>query len=101
MIVYTSPDNQVLCKVDVKFLLQYGIERYGLTKDKWYKLAPSDMIQPAPNNDQFIHIIQLDGKAIPHKPEHFVSICEWRQSQLNKLLPSVVNDIESILDDRT
>jgi hypothetical protein len=62
------------------------IVQYGLTKNKVYQL--SDVNQSAPNSHELIYVIQIDGKIIPHLPEDFYSIDEWREKQIKKILNS-------------
>lgn len=62
-----------------------SIRVYGLTKGKWYEVADISQISPAPNRDEFIHIFQIDGKVIPHSPEDFITIDEWRETKLKEL----------------
>lgn len=80
--------NKVVSKVDLPFEYQEdgAIRKYGLVKNKIYKLADINQISPAPNNDDFIHIIQIDGKVIPFYPNQFYSIDEWRSKQIKKIL---------------
>jgi hypothetical protein len=92
--VYVSPDGMVLATAQVKPMFQSGIRRYPLEKGKWYKLSKKEDIQPGPNgpnlNHEFIHIVQYEDdelfKNIPHKLENFLTIEEWRDNQLEKLL---------------
>lgn len=45
---------------------------------------------PSPNGHEFVWVVQYEEdelfKNIPHKPEHFLTIEEWRDNQLQKLL---------------
>ncbi len=80
---------KVVSIVDSPFEYKDGIIlKYGLTKNKVYTLAESDQISSAPNNDDFIHVVQIDGKVIPHSPENFITIDEWREKQIKKILKS-------------
>lgn len=63
-----------------------NISKYGLTKNKVYTIADASQISPAPNNDDFIHVIQIDGNVIPHLHKNFISIYEWRENQIKKIL---------------
>lgn len=78
----------VVSKVDSPFEYdEFGsIRRYGLSKNSIYRMADVVEISPGPNNDDFIHIIQIDGKVIPHLSTDFYSIDEWRSKQIKKIL---------------
>lgn len=88
--VYVSPDGMVLATAQVKPMFQSGIRRYPLEKGRWYKLSKEEDIQPGPNSHEFVWVVQYEEdelfKNIPHKPEHFLTIEEWRDDQLQKLL---------------
>ena len=86
--IYISPENEVLATTEVRPLFQSGIRRYPLEQGKWYKLAKEVDIPLAPNSGDFIWVCQYedDEKAIPHKPEHFLSIQQWREWQLKNIL---------------
>jgi hypothetical protein len=79
---------KVVSKIDSPFEYDKNgvIVQYGLTKNKVYQL--SDKIQSAPNSHELIYVIQIDGKIIPHSPEDFYSIYEWREKQIKKILYS-------------
>lgn len=76
----------VVSKIDSPFEYDFDgvIVQYGLTKNKIYQL--SDVNQSAPNSHELIYVIQIDGKIIPHLPEDFYSIDEWREKQIKKIL---------------
>jgi hypothetical protein len=78
----------VVSKIDSPFEYDFDgvIVQYGLTKNKVYQL--SDVNQSAPNSHELIYVIQIDGKIIPHLPEDFYSIDEWREKQIKKILNS-------------
>ena len=88
--IYISPENEVLATTEVRPLFQSGIRRYPLQQGKWYKLAKECDIPPAPNSDDFIWVCQYEDdelfKAIPHKPEHFLTIQQWRENRLKDIL---------------
>jgi hypothetical protein len=77
---------KVVSKVDSPFEYEKSGEiiKYGLTKNKVYQV--SDVNQSAPNSHEFIYLIQIDGKIIPHLPESFYSIEEWREKQIKEIL---------------
>jgi hypothetical protein len=79
---------KVVSKLDSPFEYEKSgeIRTYGLTKNKVYQL--SDVNQSAPNSHELIYVIQIDGKIIPHLPEDFYSIDEWREKQIKKILDS-------------
>jgi hypothetical protein len=78
----------VVSKIDSPFEYDFDgvIVQYGLTKNKIYQL--SDVNQSVPNSHELIYVIQIDGKIIPHLPEDFYSIDEWREKQIKKILNS-------------
>lgn len=59
---------------------------YGLEKNKPYRVAEKEEIPLSPNSDQFIHIIQFDGAVIPYNKDNFITIEEWREKQIDRLL---------------
>lgn len=82
--IYISPDRKVLATTEVRPMFQSGISRWPLESGRWYKLAKEEDIPPAPNRVDFIWVVQY-SKAIPHKPEHFLTIQQWREGQIMKL----------------
>jgi hypothetical protein len=78
----------VVSKIDSPFEYDFDgvIVQYGLTKNKIYQL--SDVNQSVPNSHELIYVIQIDGKILPHLPEDFYSIDEWREKQIKKILDS-------------
>lgn len=88
--VYISPDRKVMAIKDIRPMFQSGIRRYPLEKGRWYKLSKKEEISPGPNSNEFIWVIQYEEdelfKNIPHKPEYFLTVEEWRNSQIEKLI---------------
>lgn len=77
----------VVAKVDIDYQYEDGrIAYYGLVKGKHYQIAKPEDIAPAPNNSDFIHVYQINGRVIRHLQEQFYTQEEWRQLQLNKIL---------------
>ena len=77
----------VKSKVDIpsEFDTDGSIFRYGLKKNKIYKVAEKHQISPAPNNDECIHILYDDGAVVPQDPNDFLTVDEWREEKLNDL----------------
>jgi hypothetical protein len=86
--IYISPDKKVLATSEVRPMFQSGISRYPLERGKWYKLSEEVDIPISPRSSEFIWVIQYDlrtSKPIPHKPEHFLTMQQWREDQIMKL----------------
>lgn len=87
--IYISPDKKVLATTEVRPMFQSGITRWPLESGRWYKLAKEEDIPPAPNRGDFIWVVQYEddelSKAIPHKPQHFLTIQQWGEGQIMKL----------------
>ncbi len=85
--VYISPERMVLAIEEVRPMFQSGVRRYPLEKGKWYKISKREDIPPSPNGHEFVWVVQYEDdelfKNIPHKPEHFLTVEQWRNSQLN------------------
>lgn len=88
--IYISTDGMVLAIEEVRPMFQSGVRRYPLEKGKWYKISKREDIPPSPNGHEFVWVVQFEDdelfKNIPHKPEHFLTIEEWRNLQIEKLL---------------
>lgn len=88
--VYVSPDGMVLSKNEIKPHFSNGIRRYPLEKGRWYKISKKEEIPTGPYGESFIWVVQYEDdelfKNIPHNPEYFITVEEWRDIQLKKLI---------------
>ncbi len=85
--IYVSPDNEVLV---TNFQPEFIDEdnrlteaQYHLEIGRWYKVGEKAI---APNANDFIYVIHDDGIHIGHLPENFMTISEWREKQMSKIL---------------
>ena len=85
--VYVSPDNEVLVtNFQPEFIdgdNKLTEAQYHLEIGRWYKVGEKSI---APNANDFIYVIHDNGVHVGHLPEKFMTISEWREKQISKII---------------
>lgn len=83
--VYVSPNDEVFVTNFMPNTIDGIIDedQYHLEVGKWYKRGLKPI---APNVDDFVFVIHSDNQHIPHDPKNFMTIEEYRNQQLDKII---------------